>query len=162
MLALGGVATYAMRAYHGSSTTTATSEATDIYHSARGVFGNSVAGGSASYTNISNANSIKAGIVPSVMTTGDGQTIVGPWPGSSVKIFGNGITLWEEWDGVPASACATFALSQSVNYLTINGNAHPVMSNDPSLAANVASDCNMVNSNSTAKILFSYIDIGSQ
>lgn len=161
MLALAGVSSYAMRAYHGSGTTQAIAQATDIYHSARSVFGNSVAGGLASYSGINNYNAIRAGIVPSAMTNGDGQTITGPWTGSTVTLTGNTNTLYEDWNSIPSASCAQFALSQPANFVMVNGTGVWIDNTSSSVAGNIAAACNQGNA-SVSEIKFSYVDTAGQ
>ncbi|MFT8611638.1 MAG: type 4 pilus major pilin [Gluconobacter oxydans] len=161
MLALGGVGIYAMRAYHGSGTTTAIAEATDIWHSARSVFGATVAGGIENYSGVNNSNSIRAGVVPSAMTNGDSQTIVGPWQGSTVTLSGNSNTFYEDWNGVPSTSCAQFALSQATNIVWANGTGIWVNNTSSNVASSIAAACNQGN-NSLSEVKFSYVDTAGQ
>lgn len=161
MLALGGVGIYAMRAYHGSGTTTAIAEATDIWHSARSVYGATVAGGIENYSGVNNSNSIRAGVVPSAMTNGDSQTIVGPWQGSTVTLSGTSNTFYEDWNGIPSSSCAQFALSQPTNFIMVNGTGVWVDNSNSSVGSSVAAACNQGNT-SVSEIKFSYVDTAGQ
>lgn len=160
IIGLGMAASYGMRAYHGSGTTLAISEATDIYHSAQQVY-SSVAAGNSGYANVNNSNAIRANIVPSTMTNGDGQTITSPWKGATVTLSGSATEFHEDWSGIPSASCAAFAVSQPVLYITINGTGMFFNNTDPKLASDIASACNN-GSNSTSHIIFAYSDIGGQ
>ncbi len=161
MLALGGVGIYAMRAYHGSGTTTAIAEATDIWHSARSVYGATVAGGIENYSGVNNSNAIRGGVVPSAMTNGDSQAIVGPWQGSNVTLSGNSNTFYEDWTGIPSSSCAQFALSQPTNLVWVNGTGVSIDNSNSSVGSSVAAACNLGNA-SLSEVKFSYVDTAGQ
>ncbi|GAP25988.1 MULTISPECIES: type 4 pilus major pilin [Gluconobacter] len=160
LFGLGTAATYAMRAYHGTGTTTAITEATDMWHQAHSVYGGTVAGGAATYAAVTNSNAIRASIVPQSMTTGDGSYIAGPWNGSYVTLSGSSTTFYEDWNNIPSSACAQFALSQPVNFLMVNGTGVWVNTGSD-VVTQVTAACNQ-GSSSLSEVKFSYVDTAGQ
>jgi len=162
-LMIGAISPAAQRLFTGSSTGTATSEASDIWTNARGVWGAGGATGPISYANVTNQSAIRAGAVPSQMLNGDGQTISGPWSGSAVTLasYANGAGLQQTWTGVPNSSCAKFAASQQVVAITINGTEIDTTKN--TTPDQIAAACTApTNAGGTGTLVFGYRDIAGQ
>jgi len=168
MIVIGGVLAgvagyYGSRAFSGSGTTTAISEAGDIWNNAQSVFGGTPASGPANFSSVTNGNAITGGIVPMAMTTGDGQTINGPWAGSTVTLSGSsdGQTFYEDWNNIPSTACAKFALSQKTNFVEVNSSGVWTGQNAGATASAIAAGCNQGTA-SVSEIKFSYVPLAGQ
>jgi len=161
LLALGSVARYASRAYHGGTVTVAITEATDMWHSAQSVYGNTAGGGASNYTNVNNTAAKQAGIVPSQMAIGTGDYITGPWNTSNVVLSGQSYQFSEQWNNVPSTSCAQFALSQPASTVTVNGTTIG-LNNDGSASAAVASACSIGQGGSVSTIRFDFTEISGQ
>jgi len=166
MIVIGGVLAgvagyYGSRAFSRSGTTTAISEAGDMWTNAQSVFGGSPASGPGDYSSVSNSSAITGGLVPMAMTVGDGQTINGPWPGSTVTVSGNTTTFYEDWNNIPSTACAKFALSQKTNDVWINSTMVTVGQNSGQTATAVAQACNQ-GTTSLSEVKFSYVPNAGQ
>lgn len=159
MLMLGLASVYGYRALFSSNVQIASGYATDIWTSAQGVWGTTAGGGASNYTGVTNAGAIKAGVTPSGLST-DGENIRGPWAGSTVQLTGDTTHLYEDWNGIPSSVCARFALSQPAWQVTINGTAL-YYSNANSIATSVAAACNQGN-NSISEVKFGYMETSGQ
>lgn len=160
---IGSVALAGMYAMHESDAGLAAREATDIWHKTHAIYGNSAAGGAESYLGINNAVAIRANIVPSGMTLQDGETIQGPWAGSTVTLSGSsdGHTFYEDWNAIPSSACAEFAVNQPVNYMYINGTSIFINSGNGNQAGAIAGACN-TGSNSLSEVKLSFTSVAGQ
>ncbi|MBB2199507.1 hypothetical protein HLH44_19060 [Gluconacetobacter sp. 1c LMG 22058] len=106
------------------------------------------------YSSISNSSAIRAALVPKSMLNGDGNTIAGPWGGSTVTIstWGNGFQV--AWSNVDGDSCATFARSQAPQNVNINGDDIPLSNSDA--ATQIANACNASSGASTASVIFEY------
>lgn len=160
-IGLGYVAKNSVLAFMQSGTEAAIAQAGEIWSQARAVYGTTVAGGQTNFTPINNADAIKAGIVPQSASP-DGQTINGPWQGSTITLTGSTSTLYEDWKNIPSSACARFALSQPTNQVVVNGTTVQTTSVQSGASSAVAQACNHGSTDSLSEVDFSYTETTGQ
>ncbi|MFT9089622.1 MAG: type 4 pilus major pilin [Gluconacetobacter sp.] len=161
VMALGYVAKNTVLSFMQSGTETAVAQAGEIWSQARAVYGTTVGGGQTDFTPINNADAIKAGIVPQSASP-DGQTIRGPWQGSTITLTGSTSTLYEDWNAVPSAACARFALSQPTNMVFVNGTGISTTSVQTGASAAVAEACNRGTTDSLSEVKFSFTELAGQ
>jgi|GEM_PF-2774569 len=139
---LGQAAGGVNQMFSGGLGNTAVEDANFISTHIKAAYGGSI-NGATNFTSISNSEAIKVGAVPREMLNGDGQTIKGPWVGSTVQMSGStdGGTFYENWSGVPGNSCAGLSNAAAVNYMNINGTAIN-MGSGQNVASQVAQACN--------------------
>jgi len=160
-IGLGYVAENTVLSFMHSGTEAAIAQAGDIWSQTRAVYGTTVGGGQTDFTPINNADAIKAGIVPE-KSSPDGQTIRGPWQGSTIVLTGTTNTLYEDWNGVPSSACARFALSQPTNGVFVNGTWIVETGVQTGASSAVAQACNRGTTDSLSEVKFSFTETAGQ
>lgn len=128
--------------FSGGMASTAVQDADYIANHIKTNFGGSQ-NGSTDFSGVTNALAIRTASVPRGMLTGDGQTIKGPWAGSTVTLSSSadGSSFFETWAGVPSASCPELSNAASVNYLNIN-NAQIFFYDGAKIQNNVAQACN--------------------
>ncbi|MEZ7137562.1 type 4 pilus major pilin [Komagataeibacter sp. SM21] len=154
LLALAALLGLIYELFHKSSAETAAGYQSNLFTNIEGLYHGGMS--AANYSDLSNSVAIKAAAVPHGMTNGDGSTITGPWPNSTVTLSSaNGGAGWQAlWTNVQSDGCASFVRSQAASNITVGGTT--ITPTDTSSTSEIANACNAIESGATTTIIFEY------